>query len=129
MFILMVKNKTENCYSVTQYTNFTNVSFTFKILNSFMVHVISFMFIRKYCLRYTNLYKAHIRQQEYVQIAYSKSSTGICADCLQQILCNQTINADARDIFFYSVSKVSISVHHSSENLTSINTFLGHLLH
>jgi hypothetical protein len=72
MFILMVKNKTENCYSVMQYTNFTNVFFTFKILYSFMVHVISFMFIRKYCLRYTNLYKAHNHQQEYVQIAYSK---------------------------------------------------------
>lgn len=64
----MVKNKTENHYSVMQYTNFTNVFFTFKILYNF----ISFMFIRKYCLRYTNLYKTHNRQQEYVQITYSK---------------------------------------------------------
>jgi len=41
MFILMVQNKIENGYSVMQYTNFTNLSFTFKILYNFMVHVIS----------------------------------------------------------------------------------------
>jgi hypothetical protein len=68
----MVQNKTENGYSVMQYTNFTNVFFTFRILYNFRVHVISFMFIRKYCLPDTNLHKIHNPQQEYVQIAYSK---------------------------------------------------------
>jgi len=37
MFILMVQNKTENGYSMMQYTNFTNVFYTLKILYNFTV--------------------------------------------------------------------------------------------
>jgi hypothetical protein len=37
MFILMAQKKTENGYSVTQYTNFPNVFYTFKILYNFTV--------------------------------------------------------------------------------------------
>lgn len=72
MFILLLQNKTVNGYSVMQYTNFTNVIFTFKISHNFMVHLISLMFIRKYCIPYTNLHKTHNPQYEYVQITYSK---------------------------------------------------------
>jgi hypothetical protein len=80
-------DKTDNGYCVMQNTNFTNVFFTFKILYNIKVHVI---YVHKKVL--SSLHK-------FTQD--SQPSTGICADRLQQILCNQTINADTRDTFFY----------------------------